>query len=232
MRAHLLGFLLSAILLPCSQSLGVIAVWHTAVPLTSNASVDAQSSPQDSDLRPLNLRCNKSQGDCSWRITAQLNIHLGTSTGYEIFIRDPAGSLTALSTSGTSISGSPYSNLTSLIENGSNGIIHSIRAAPTAPLPGSTAFHFMHSFVLTKTGADLNGITSLDIGLGCFPGIEPTDPGDPCRFVAVNGSPYSQGGFYYGGFDLITITNVPEPASLSLLACWLVLLGRRKNRRR
>lgn len=102
-----------------SFSEAAVRAWHTATPLTANAFVESQGS----FFSPLNLRCDKSLGDCSWRVTTQLIIQDGTSTLYGIWLRDPAGNATTVSVSQTSIAGSPYSQLHILQENSNNGFV-------------------------------------------------------------------------------------------------------------
>lgn len=205
--------------------------WHTATPLTPNASVDQQGS----FLTSLDLRCVKSLGDCSWSITTNVRIFNGTSTLYGIWLRDPAGNATTVSVSQTSIAGSPYSQIQILQENANNGFVSVIEAGPPAALGASPDPIFLHSFVLTKTGSDFSGVTSLRAGTpNGFTGFEPADPFDFLRAASVDFNPAVQipGGFEWAN-PVINITNVPEPTTAALLlAPAAVLLRWRRTCRR
>lgn len=227
-RARLLLGLIFAIQASSSPVFAQVWAWHTAQPLTPNASVDQQGS----FLSSLDLRCVKSLGDCSWSITTNVRIFNGTSTLYGIWLRDPAGNATTVSVSQTSIVGSPYNQLHILQENANNGFVSVIEAGPPAALGASPNSIFLHSFVLTKSGSDLTGVTSLRAGTpNGFTGFEPSDPFDFLRRASVDFNPAIQlpGGFEWAN-PVINITNVPEPATAAMLLAPAVLLRRRRSR--
>jgi hypothetical protein len=210
-----------------SVSNASIIAWHTAEAITPNAFVDLQGSENDSTY----LRCDKSQGDCSWIITLQARIEDGTSRRYSVWLRDPAGNATTLSVSQTSTAGSIYQTNPNIQQNGANGRISLIEVSTNPDLGASNTLWFLHKFVLTKHGTDTSGETLVMAGSNGWTGFEPADPGDLFRRVALDGNGNFQFGFPPGEWPdpVIRITNVPEPASLGLLACGLVLLRRRRG---
>jgi hypothetical protein len=229
MRIQIAYLLLLLASMSGSQAKANILVWHSAEALTPNSYVEYQEP-----FYYLYLRCDHTLGDCKWRITTQLRIENGNSHDYSIWLRDTTGSATTLSVAQTSTVGSIYDVPTFIGENLPNGRISEIRGFHTgANIPSSSTVHFMNSFELTAGGTATSGQTTLHAGSYGFSGFEPADPGDPYRRVGIDGVCCVQfAGFPYEmSDDLIYINNVPEPASLSLLACGLVLVGRRKRQR-
>ncbi len=210
-------------------------VWHTAEPLTSNSTVLIQSSPLNGLIHSLDLRCDKSQGPCSWRISTQILIESGTGKSYDLWIRDPAGNATTLAVSQTTIAGSSYSDPLLILENAPNGVLSRIRASSPVQLPAAAPY-FMHSFVLTDSGPQWSGTTSLiaatELGFtGTGPG---TDSIFQTRGTAVDDNPPLQNFWLYQQWPnpVINIQNVPEPATAALLLGPAVLLRRRRPRPR
>ena len=204
-----------------------IRVWHTAEPLSSNAFVEIQGFYWN----PLKLHCDNSVGQCLWRIRTYLTIDDGTSETYSLWLRDPAGNATNLNVSQTSIAGSIYNMSLALQQNASSGIVSRIDAryqSPPAFLPASNTEWFLHSFVLTKTGAVPSGTTSLIPGSVGFRGFEPFDPGDIFRRVAVDQNPaYQITDPMEWPNPAIVIKDVPEPATLALIALAWPIFWRR-----
>jgi len=208
-----------------------IVVWQIAEPLTPNAFVQLQGTT----YTRLDLGCDATVVQCKWRITTQAFIADGTSSGYSLRIRDPAGAATLLSISETSVDGAPFTNhLFPPVEN-NGGILSELfvilpNGAPAVPA-GPTVYN-LHSYVLTSQASVAPGtLTQLRAGSEGFFGQQPGHPGDPWRVVAFGANP----GFQIAGGEwpnpVIHINYVPEPATAAmLLAPVLLLLRRRRSR--
>jgi hypothetical protein len=215
----------------CRESNGGILVWQRAEALTVNSLIDQQGTTGTS----LFLRCDATISECKWRITTRAVIDDGTSSGYSLRIRDPAGAATLLSISETSVDGAPFTNhLFPPVEN-NDGILSELfvilpNGAPAVPA-GPTVYN-LHSYVLTsQAGVAPGTLTQLHAGSEGFFGQQPGHPGDPWRVVAFGANP----GFQIAGGEwpnpVIHINYVPEPATAAmLLAPVLLLLRRRRSR--
>ena len=201
-----------------------VRVWHTAEALSPSASIEVQG---DIDTL-LRLGCDNALGNCQWRIRTQLQIENGTSSTYSIWLRDLAGGASTLHVSNTDRTGSIYDNTTFVGENMANGYASLIEAGHSPAISASGTVHFMHSFLLTDLGNAISGESLLKAGSNGFQGFEPQDPGDPFRRVTMNGITWLQAGFPSQEWpdEIIRITYVPEPESLGLLACGILLLPR------
>ncbi len=226
-------FVVVALVVP-AETHAQIRAWHTAEPLTPNASVIEQGSSWDGWLHSLDLRCDKSLGPCSWRITTQLGIANGTGKSYDLWIRDPAGNATTLAVSQTSIAGSSYSEPEMILENAPNGVLSRIQASSPVQLPAAAPY-FMHSFVLTDFGTHWSGTTSLiaasEYGFtGTGPG---TDPAYATRPTGIDNNPIIQNVWLYQEWPnpVINIQSVPEPATAAMLLAPALLLHRRRRKR-
>lgn len=237
-RNYIVAVLAHHLLLICTapNATAQMNAWHTAAPITSNSFVDSNASPPNGVFGPLNLRCDGSAGPCSWLITTSLRIVNGTAVRYDLWLRDAAGPATNLSISQTSISGSPFSTPLFLAENSPGGFLSRIHAeSPTQIHANENVGHFMHSFVLTQTAVQTNGIQNIiAASYYGFEGTGPlTDPGYGTRFASVDNTQAIRHVFLYQEWNdpVIRITNTPEPATAAMLLAPAVLLLRRRRSR-
>jgi hypothetical protein len=228
-------------------SLGVVAalaantygagqVWYSATSTSASATVGSSGPGQT-----LELGCDKTPGAavCTWDVSLMYTTADGGQTGWALDLFAPAGSAADFSvtnavavanviSAGGTTPGAPGVAFGGGIVDPRIlwGDISGFNAAP----PGGPGQYTLMTFTLTKGGLDgaVHNLTAW-IGGGAFGGND--DPLTGAEIVQigpnvpVDGSPT--------GIELplpvITVTNIPEPATLSLLALGGIALIRRRK---
>lgn len=197
------------------------AVWFSATPVGPGAGVGA-SGPG----LALELTSNPGLGESSWNVIA----HMSTDEGlfaYDISVVSNDAGLTG---SGAAALGGDFGAATDVVSNGTSpGTVARVGQTDTGTTPNNNGADIsLFSFLLTYAG---NSDASLDAGTADdsfgwgdenfgFGNI--TYGADPVVREGLGG-PDAFGG------PVINITNIPEPATLTLLGLGVVALVRRRR---
>ncbi|OWY73254.1 hypothetical protein B7486_02600 [cyanobacterium TDX16] len=212
-------------------------VWFEASPISTNASVTQNGAPGAA----LDLACDLNQGlSCAWNVVALYQILDGGAFSWavELGTTDPLDD-------GKFVAGSIEVSVSALsqhiqptISNQGGGLLVSAAASTLStpsPPPGLyTLFHF----ILAKQKAAVDHqVSNIYAAVGPLE-FGGNDPGGFDFYEVIQFGPnapiagYNSGPWPYGALPLpvITVTNIPEPASFVCLIAGCLLLTRTRNR--
>ena len=208
------------------SSFASVISWYQASALSPGASVVQQGSYS----QKMELRCNNLFGACSWKLDYFLRVNDGYLTGFGFGLFDAANSVTPLSVSNNSFPQSPFPQ--TVFEPAATTSSLFGLSAGGAQVNGPSSVYKVQSLTLTKSGGSWTETNRIQVffGYGFF-GFEPVDPGDSQVHAWVGPAHCQCSGGPFGG-DIITITNVPEPAgSLLFVAAAVLVCARRGSAR-
>lgn len=223
--------------LSANQVMAAGLVWFEASPISTNASVTQNGAPGAA----LDLACDLNQGlSCAWTVAVQFQIldNGVFSWAIELGTTDPLDD-------GKFVAGSievPVSPVSFEIEptiiNQDGGLLVSAAATSLPGPPPPPGLYTLFSFILAKQKPAIDHQVS-----NIFAAVGPVefsgnDPGGFDFYEVIQFGPnapiagYNSGPWPYGALPLpvITVTNIPEPASFVCLITGCLLLTRTRNR--
>lgn len=243
-KSILIAALLALVAAPAANA--TVQVWFDIVGSSSNAGLDPLGAVPGPGQR-LDLLCDTSlSGRCDWVVRLMAANDTGNQAGWSLDLgvdpNSPGANKAEIKTfqyGGTS----PFPDSSAPIINGGGGLLLSAGQSATPPLAAGYAPVVLAQFVLSKHklvgDSNIHDILS-QIGGGEFGG----DDNGPYEMVAVGPNapvagqfrgapwPYNFAPYNYN-YQLpeavIRITNVPEPATIGVLAIGVLALIRRRK---
>lgn len=223
---------MGVVALLAANTYGAGSVWYSATGNNAQSTVGSAGAGQT-----LELGCDKTPGQCSWNVTLMYDTADGGQTGWALdlfgdpskfVVSNAAVVANAISAGGSTPGAAGQAFGTPGFDpNILWGDISGFNAAPPA---GAGSYQLM-TFTLSTIGAPTNAIYNLNawIGGNAFGGNDDGDTGTEIVTVGPNapvlGTPTGE----ILPLPVIRVTNVPEPATVTLLALGALAAIRRRR---
>jgi hypothetical protein len=221
-----------------TSSYGAGFAWYEAVATSPNASVVSQGQGQT-----LLLECDKLVAPCTWNVTLKLNMLDGGAAGWALDLGNTNTDKVSVANANVLVNAVAAAFQTPGTIDNAGGILMQGQAGGNATGGGAPAgLYDLMTFTLSKGPGTNLGVTDIFAAIGGAefggndPGAPPGGGADVYEVIGVGPNApragYSLGGASSGAYEalpVISIRNIPEPATLSLLGLGALSLIRRRK---